>query len=143
MSRLQKLFTLGTLTVFSSLVMSGCGGGGTGPSPAQPPTSPAPAAMQGTWVTTQLGTLTKVTLTIRATTYDVSLPATPTVEAIFVSGAISVSGDRIVFSAATICGGNGPYRWSLAGNSLTFAAISPDECPGRTNVIEGYTYTKQ
>lgn len=138
MSRFQKLITFGTLTLFPCLIITGCGGKATTePSSAPGAASPAPTAIQGTWVTTQLGTMQKVTLTLGATTYKVLyLPDQ-------YSGAISVTGDRIQFSGSTACDGTGAYLWSLAGNSLTFTAISTDECPGRTAVIAGYTYSKQ
>ncbi len=138
MSQLQKLFTLSALTLLP-WIMSGCGGGGgvTQPSSTPQATSPAPTAIQGIWVTTLSGTAQKVTLTLAATSYQISRPPDQA------SGTISVSGDRIDFSGSTACAGAGPYRWSLTGMSLAFTAISTDACPGRSEVLAGYTYTKQ
>ena len=58
------------------------------------------------------------------------------------SGAISVPGDRIEFSGSTVCSGTGTYRWSLNGNALVFTLIG-EPCPGRSEVLDAYTYTKR
>lgn len=140
MPRSRKLSTQYLLILFPWLLLNGCGGGGDGttaPTPISTPVaSPAPAALQGTWSTTLAGSAEKVTLTLGATSYQITRPPNQA------SGTISVTSDRIDFSASSVCSGTGPYRWSITGSSLTFTAISTDACPGRSEVIAGYTYTK-
>ena len=119
-----------------------CGGGNASPSPVSPsptspsPTSPAPVALQGAWVTTLTGSGERVTLTLSATGYQISRGANQAV------GAIAVSGDRIDFSRSSVCNGAGAYRWAITGSSLLFTTLVPDACPGRSEVLDGYTYSK-
>lgn len=150
MVRPKSLFALCALTLLPWLVLGGCGGSEVvdttqpstpipsppPPPPPPPPPSASPAAIQGSWVTTLSGTAERVTLTLGATSYQISRPPNQA------EGTISVSGDRIEFSGSTVCAGTGPYRWTLTGNSLTFTAIGADACPGRSEVIAGYTYSR-
>lgn len=128
------------LSLLAWLIVSGCGGGTTAPSStpqsSTPAASPAPAALQGTWVTVLSGTGERVTLTLGATTYQITRPPNQA------SGAIAVSDDRIEFSGSTVCAGSGSYRWSLSGSSLVLTAIAADACPGRSEVLAGYTFSK-
>ncbi|MGI9044317.1 MAG: hypothetical protein ACR2GK_09375 [Gemmatimonadaceae bacterium] len=55
---------------------------------------------------------------------------------------ITVAGDRIDFSGSSVCTGTGAYRWSSPGSSLAFSALTADACPGRSEVLAGYTYNK-
>lgn len=124
-----------------------CGGGSsdtttgtvTAPSPTSPtpnPTSPAPAALQGVWVTTLRGSGERVTLTLGATSYQVNRGANQAV------GVIGVSGNQINFSNSSECNGTGAYLWSITGTSLSFTVLATDACPGRSEVLAGYTYAK-
>ncbi len=133
----SRSFALCAVALLAWLMVSGCGGGTTAPSSTPPPpTSTAPAALQGAWVTVLPGTEERVTLTLGATSYQITRPPNQA------SGTIAVSDDRIEFSGSTVCAGRGPYRWSLTGGSLVFTAISADACPGRSEVLAGYTYSK-
>jgi hypothetical protein len=76
-----------------------------------------------------------VTLTLTDTGYLVERgPET-------VHGGVSVTDDQISFLRSSACDGVGRYRWSLAGPRLTFVPIAPDQCPARTGLMVGQSYT--
>lgn len=56
------------------------------------------------------------------------------------SGAVSVTDDVIRFSGSNLCAGVGEYRWTVADGILTFDPVTPDECPGRADGIEGVSF---
>lgn len=56
-------------------------------------------------------------------------------------GAIAVEGDRIVFSRHKTCDGIGTYRWAVAADVLTLAAMDDDRCP-RALVLEAGPFTR-
>ncbi|MBA3342646.1 MAG: hypothetical protein H0T48_12540 [Gemmatimonadaceae bacterium] len=126
------------LATVSVLVFAtaGCGGGASDTTTTPSPTSPAPTALQGVWVTTLRGTGERVTLTLGATGYQINRGTNQA------NGAIGVSGDQINFSNSTACDGTGAYKWGITGTSLLFTAIAADACPGRSEVLAGYTYVK-
>lgn len=57
-------------------------------------------------------------------------------------GDIKVVGGTIIFSGSNICDGTGTYRWSIESEALTFTASDGDPCPGRSEVLDGVTYTR-
>lgn len=58
-----------------------------------------------------------------------------------VHGGLSVASDQISFLRSSACDGVGRYRWSLAGARLTFVPLAPDQCPARTGLLVGQSYT--
>ena len=135
MSRVFLRFA--TLAVLA-YAMAGCGGGGSDtPAVTAPsPVLPAPAVLQGTWVTTLAASGEQVTLTLGATSYQITRGANQA------AGMIGVSGDRIDFSNSSACSGTGAYRWTVTGTALAITAVTPDVCPGRSAVLAGFTYAK-
>jgi hypothetical protein len=129
---------------FILLVAVSCAGGGaTSPSPTSPSLpaaqDPAPQALQGTWVTVlKDGSNQQVTLRLGETSYGISRGTDGA------SGTIAVRGDLIEFFRSSACVGTGSYRWSLTGGSLAFteSALGSEACPGRGEVLNGYTYAK-
>lgn len=93
-------------------------------------------SLQGVWVTTLRGSGERVTLTLGATSYQVNRGANQAV------GVIGVSGNQINFSNSSECNGTGAYLWSITGTSLSFTVLATDACPGRSEVLAGYTYAK-
>jgi len=133
------------------LVAAACSGGGATPAPTAPSPSPAPApslpppqdpapqALQGLWTTVlRDGSNQVVTLRLGETSYGISRGMDGA------TGAIAVRGDVIDFFRSSVCSGTGSYRWSLQGNSLAFtaSALGSEPCPGRGEVLNGYTYMK-
>lgn len=140
---MSQVFLRLTAVAVVLFATTGCGGGGGGdtvtkPTPSSPvsPVSPAPLALQGVWVTTLTGSGQKVTLTLGATDYRINRGANQA------SGTIAVTDNQIKFSDSTACNGDGTYRWVINGTSLLFTTDAPDACPGRSEVLAGYTYVK-
>lgn len=133
-------------------VIAGCGGGSgsassptsPSPTPTPPPAplpvaqDPAPRELQGTWLARD-AINQQVMLRLTETNYQITRGMDGAL------GIISVRGDQIDFSRSNVCSGTGSYRWSLTGNSLRFTSIGgagSDPCSGRSEVLDGYTYTK-
>ena len=76
-----------------------------------------------------------VTLTLADTGYEVERGPER------VHGGLSVASDQISFLRSSACDGVGRYRWSLAGARLTFVPLAPDQCPARTGLLVGQSYT--
>ena len=141
------------------LVAASCSGGGAA-SPTAPTTSPSPSAipspsvapsvpvlqdpapleLQGIWITTlKDGSNQQVQLRLGEKSYAIARGSDGA------AGTISVRADLIEFTRSSACVGVGSYRWSLKGTSLslTLSAIGSEDCPGRGEVLDGYTYTKR
>lgn len=135
--RSRSAFAMVAAILLASLTVGGCGGDASSSiAPPPPPSQPAPANLQGTWVTTLPGSGERVTLTLGALSYRIVRGANEA------SGVIAVSGDRIEFSGSTACAGIGAYRWSITNSSLLFNTLATDACPGRSEVVAGITYTR-
>jgi len=141
------------------LVAASCSGGGaasptaptTSPSPSATPSptvapslpalqDPAPLDLQGIWITTlRDGSNQQVQLRLGEKSYGIARGSDGA------TGTISVRGDLIEFTRSSACVGIGSYRWSLKENSLSFtlSAVGSEDCPGRGEVLAGYTYTKR
>ncbi|CAN5839572.1 hypothetical protein BH23GEM9_BH23GEM9_03390 [soil metagenome] len=131
---LASLFLIG-------FVLAGCGGSGDA-SPTAPPTAPptpppvyVPTPVDGSWQTILAGTDQRVTLTLGVGSYGIVRGQNTA------SGVIAIAGNRIEFSLSNVCAGTGAYTWTLNGSSLRFVMLN-DPCPGRSEVLDGYTYTK-
>ena len=135
---MSRLFLRVAPVAFLLFVATACGGGGgDGRTVTEPvPLSPAPSALQGVRVTTLDGSGERVTLTLRATSYQITRGINQA------DGVIAVSGDRIDFSGSSVCSGAGAYRWAISGTSLLLTTLVADACPGRSAVLAGYTYAR-
>ena len=104
-------------------------------SPQKPPGDPAPAQLQGDWLSVETSGLPPVRLTIRESSYHASRGGGGG------SGQIVVSGDEIDFFNSAICAlylpeGVGRYRWRIKGNVLQLHVIEKDPCGGRSSGID-------
>jgi hypothetical protein len=104
-------------------------------SPQKPPGDPAPAQLQGDWLSVETSGLPPVRLTIRESSYHASRGGGGG------SGQIVVSGDEIDFFNSAICAlylpeGVGRYRWRIKGNVLQLHVIEKDPCGGRASGID-------
>jgi len=136
-------------SVCAMLLLQACGGGGDAApapsttSPVQPPppaVNPAPSGLQATWITVlKDGSNQQVTLRLTENGYRINRGADEA------TGSIEVVGGRIDFKRSSLCPGTGSYQWTLTGNSLFFASsgTTGDPCPGRSEVLDGYTYIKR
>ncbi len=131
MLEICRRITLGSLCLLV-LTVGGCGGS----TDTAPTVQPFPTALRGSFITTLSGSGERVTLTITEGNYQIDRGSNRA------SGRIAVSGDRIEFSQSTACSGLGAYKWSVSGTSLLFTSLGADQCPGRSEVLAGYTYTK-
>jgi hypothetical protein len=105
-------------------------------SPQKPPGDPAPAQLQGDWLSIETSGLSPVRLTIRESSYRASR-----VGEAGGSGEIVVRGDEIDFFNSGLCGlylpeGVGRYRWRIKGNKLQLHVIEKDPCGGRAAGID-------
>ena len=115
-------------------ILAGCGGSG-GPPPTAPPPVVVPTPLDGTWQTFLDGTNQRVTLTLGPAYYGIARGPNGA------TGVIAITGNRIEFSQSSACVGTSAYTWTLTGNSLRFTLLN-DPCPGRSEVLDGYTYIK-
>jgi hypothetical protein len=96
---------------------------------------PEVAALFGTWRTT-ISEGDNVTLRLRDGGYSIARgPAGGT-------GQMKVADGEAEFFGSNLCDGTGVYRWSIQDEALTFVSVDPDECPGRSEVLDGKTYRK-
>ena len=108
-----------------------------GPTATPKPTAPripAPADLQGRWQTV-INDADKPVLTLTDFKYTIERLGIGT-------GSIRVDGDQIVFFASNLCQGEGTYRWSIEGQTLTLAAVGPDPCPNRADAIRNRPFTR-
>ena len=134
----------GTLTALAVIGMLACGVPAAStatqspvPIPASPTPGldPVPLELRAAW-TTRLGDET-MTLTLFERSYAVRRGPNRT------TGGLGTRDGEIRFLASTACNGTGTYRWSLQGNSLRFSPVSPDECPGRFEIMDNTTYQRE
>ena len=107
--------------------------------PVQSPT-PTPdratEALFGVWRTT-ISEGDNVRLDLRDGSYAIYRgPAAGT-------GDMEATADEAEFSGSDLCEGAGRYKWSVDGEQLTFTSIGTDACSGRSEVLDGKTYTRQ
>ena len=90
-----------------------CGGGGAASAQEPAPViGPAPAALQGSWLTTLQPSNEQLTMTLTEGAFSFSGPDNSS------TGAIGVQGDQIEFSQGSLCAGLGFYQWSISGTAL-------------------------
>jgi len=147
MKNLGVLCVLGT-----AVVLAACGGSEPAATSAKPkatastqrdqrpPGGPAPAELQGVW---KLASGNKIEKGLQFVIGELHYRV-PTHLA---HGDLAVNGDEIAFFNAAICGltlpdGVGHYRWTVAGEKLSFESISEDPCGGRADILDGVTYTR-
>lgn len=92
----------------------------------------APAEIQGGWTADEGNAETIVFLG----------PTTYSFHGTNEGGRISVEGDIIEFHESVLCEGTGAYRWSLDGDTLTFTAVEPLDCPDRRGLLDGKEFTR-
>lgn len=107
---------------------------------APTPEFPTPPELQGTWEAVS-DSGSDLVLVIRDTGYRLTQSSTA-IGSQSASGRVEVDGDEIVFSNATVCNGDGRYRWSIEDDVLRFEPIGSDACPGRTGSMVGTAYTR-
>ncbi len=105
-------------------------------SAGQTPTSdPATAALFGEWRTV-IAEGDNVTLRLREGRYTILRgPATG-------QGGMNARAGEAEFSGSDLCDGIGIYRWSIQDGALSFTSVGKDDCPGRSEVLDGITYRK-
>jgi hypothetical protein len=100
-----------------------------------PTPDPATAVLFGEWHT-EISADDKVTLTLRDGRYAIRRgPAAGT-------GSLSATASEAVFANSNLCDGDGVYTWSIEDGALTFTSATSDPCGGRSEVLDGKTYTK-
>ena len=104
------------------------------PRPTAPPRVPAPAELQGRWQTV-INDADKPVLTITDFKYTIERLGIGT-------GSIEVTGDQIRFFASNLCSGDGIYRWSIEGETLTLASLGADPCANRADAIRNRPFTR-
>jgi hypothetical protein len=144
---MRIILAVGVLTAAGLTACSGSESGGTEAgstgsesqpaattSPQKPPGDPAPAQLQGDWLSVETSGLPSVRLTIRESSYHVRAEGAA-------AGQIVVRGDEIDFFNSAICAlylpeGVGRYRWRIKGNVLQLHVIEKDPCGGRASGID-------
>ena len=104
------------------------------PKPTGSPRTPAPAELQGRWQTV-INDADKPVLTITDFKYTIERLGIGT-------GSIEVTGDQIRFFASNLCSGDGIYRWSIEGETLTLASLGADPCANRADAIRNRPFTR-
>jgi hypothetical protein len=139
-----------TLFVLWICLLVGCGGGDTaepssnstaeGTATVSGTTTSAgadapPPELQGVWHAERSGD--RVDLNIRGTLYFINHGA------FGASGTASVEGEIIRFESGSVCDGVGTYRWTIEGDTLTFAVTEAGEpCDGRLEAFDGVRYER-
>jgi len=99
-----------------------------------------PPEMSGVWRTdleTGDPVMDNVSLNLSANRYLINRGPNSAV------GSISVEGDMITFSDASVCDGTGIYQWAIEGDTLSLTMVDPaDQCSGRSQVLDGITYRR-
>jgi len=107
---------------------------------APTPEFAAPPELRGTWEAVS-DSGSNLVLVIRDTGYRLTQSSTA-IGSQSATGRVEVDGDEIVFSNATVCNGDGRYRWSIEDDVLRFEPIGSDACPGRTGSVAGTAYAR-
>jgi hypothetical protein len=102
--------------------------------PTAPPRIPAPADLQGRWRTV-INESDKPVLTITDFKYTIERLGIGT-------GSIEVNGEQIRFFGSNLCSGDGIYRWSIEGGTLTLAPVGADPCANRADAIRNRPFTR-
>ena len=104
------------------------------PKPTASPRTPAPGELQGRWQTV-INDTDKPVLTITDFKYTIERLGMGT-------GSVEVTGDQIRFFGSSLCSGDGIYRWSIVGGTLTLAPVVADPCANRADAIRNRPFTR-
>jgi hypothetical protein len=104
------------------------------PKPTASPRAPAPAELQGRWRTV-INEHDKPVLTLDDFHYTIERLGIGT-------GSTTVDGDQIVFYGSNLCQGEGTYRWSIDGETLTLSPVGPDPCENRADAIRNRPFSR-
>jgi hypothetical protein len=95
----------------------------------------APPELAGIW-DGEVAPGDSVTLSLNGNSYTISRGGSAG------TGRISVEGNIIRFSGSNLCAGEGTYRWTIEGDTLTLEITEAgDPCGGRRDVFDGVLYS--
>ena len=140
--------------LLAATLIAGCGAGSPGPgqqaaaataTPAAtplPPNAPIPEAFRGVWATQlDAGGQSHGGWKLRITENEMEFhnPVAPTEDDYFPLHARAATQEGVSFDDDPDCLGTS-YRWTLAGDDLTFAVVDRDPCGDRWDTLTGGTW---